>query len=163
MGSTRRRFTDEYKQHAVRLVPWAAPVCVNPGSSPSRNHCWWTSLVVERRVPSQLTRRSCGRFRRLAGGAQRVESLLAGEFPVSHRDAHRDPDLPVGLQCTSQMIGRVMSGRGEQRHRRVRGAHRPGCCRLIGERTGAGGIKVRAARFSSVRNNRKLSMLRAGL
>jgi len=33
-----------------------------------------------------------------AGGAEQVEGLLMGDLPVSHQDAHRHPDLPVGFQ-----------------------------------------------------------------
>jgi len=49
------------------------------------------------------------------GDAELIEGLRAGEFAACHQDAHRDPDLPVGLQRAGQMIGRVMAARGEDR------------------------------------------------
>src|SRR6478735_274030 len=78
----------------------------------------------------------------VAGNSKLVEGLLAAELAVGHQDAHRDSDLPVGLQRAGQVVGGLVASGGQQRNRGVRGEDRPGRGGLVGERTGSSGVKV---------------------
>ena len=52
----------------------------------------------------------------LAGHAQHVERLLAGELVLVHQHAHRNPDLPVALQRLAQVLHAVRGQVLRQNH-----------------------------------------------